>query len=95
MPLSTLTARWVNEELQHKTPEWMEPIQKIADLAMAFDSSSDIPGGLAKIKAASEEVGLPQFGKGSLVSGKSKSSQPKSGFGSQLPKEKKKRKKKR
>ncbi|MDJ0705930.1 MAG: hypothetical protein QNJ46_21895, partial [Leptolyngbyaceae cyanobacterium MO_188.B28] len=85
-------ADFTPEELRHKTPEWMKPIQKVAKL-IELGLPDEAPDAPAKMQTASEELQLPEFGKGSKRTGKSKSSQPKSGFGSQRPQEKKKKRK--
>jgi hypothetical protein len=85
-------ADFTPEELQHKVPEWMEPIKKMADLAAELAQSE--AASEMSAKANSKELLLPQFSKGSLGSGKHKSSKPKPGFGSQRPNATKKKKKK-
>ncbi len=82
-------ADFTPEELQHKVPEGMEPIKKMADLLTEFAQSKAASEMSAKTN--SEELKLPQFGKGSLGTGKPKSSKLKSGFGTQRPKKKKKK----
>ena len=83
------------EELQHKTPEWMERIQEMVDLAVELAPSDDVPSGLASIKKTSEELKLSQYSKESLVFKNPSSSQTKAGFGKRLPKKRKKKKKKK
>ena len=83
------------EELQHKTPEWMEPIQKIADLAFELIPPDDSPNALSNIKDTSGDLKLLQFGKGALALKKRNSSQTKSGFGEQLSKKNKKKQKRK
>ena len=80
-------ADFTPEELQHKVPEWMEPIQKMADLVT--ESAQAQAALRMSAKAGAKDLRLPQFGKGSLESGKTK---PNSGFGSQRPKKKKNKK---
>lgn len=80
-------ADFTEAELRHKEPEWMASIRAIAD-SQALSSSAVS----ATRKPTANRSKLSQFGKGSLSSKGRKSSQPQSGFGSQQPNEKKKRK---
>ena len=88
-------ADFTPEELKPPMPEGMESIGKIADLARELALSGDAPDAPAKIKAGSEKFKLTQFGKSERVSGKTKSSQAKSGFGAQGSKEKKRKRKRK
>ena len=74
------------EELRHKEPEWMDSIKAIA--ALRELSQKEAPT-TQKSTAIGSKLSL--FGQGSLSPKGRKSSQAKSGFGTQQPKKKKKR----
>lgn len=78
------------EELRHKEPEWMDSIKAIA--ALREQSQQEVS---ATPKLTADGSKLSQFGRGSLSTKGRKSSQAKSGFGTQPPQGKKKRKRKR
>ncbi|MGA7953993.1 MAG: hypothetical protein WCA07_10795 [Gloeobacterales cyanobacterium] len=82
------------EELRHKEPEWIKSIRKkLADRFPELTLFDDTPGLPTNKKAVTNESRLELFGKSGLAAKKSKSAQPKSGFGSHLPKEKKRKRK--
>jgi hypothetical protein len=81
------------EELRHKEPEWMKSIRELADRFSELIPFEGTPGLSTNIKAVTNESRLELFGQSGLAAKKSKSAQPKSGFGSQLPKEKKRKRK--
>lgn len=86
-------ADFTPEELRFTPPEWMQPLQQIAERIQASAPPGEIPHGPASTKADSAEFQLKSFGTGVLSPKKSKSAQPKSGFGSQRPKAKQKKRK--
>ncbi|MEO1389729.1 MAG: HEAT repeat domain-containing protein [Cyanobacteria bacterium J06634_6] len=78
------------EELQHEQPEWMTSIRAIADARTQLNSAAP-----ATRKSVENSSKLSQFGKGNLSLKGRKASQPKSGFGSQRPKERKPKERKK
>ncbi len=81
------------DELRHKEPEWM---QNIRNLTEGITGLTQIENGISlttNIKAVSDKSRLQLFGKGGQAVKKSKSTQPKAGFGSERPQEKKRKKK--
>lgn len=81
-------ADFTEQELRHKEPEWMDSIRAVGDARTQLNSA--VP---TTRKATVNDSKLSQFGKGSLSPKGRKSSQSKSGFGSQRPEEKKKKRK--
>ncbi|MGF1604333.1 MAG: DUF1186 domain-containing protein [Thermosynechococcaceae cyanobacterium] len=73
------------EELQFKQPEWMKPIQEMAATLELLSSHSP------KESAKSKGLSLPSFGPKGLSPINPQPLKPKSGFGSQQPKKKKKK----
>ncbi|MEM9218130.1 MAG: HEAT repeat domain-containing protein [Cyanobacteria bacterium P01_F01_bin.150] len=86
-------ADFTPEELQPKMSDGMEVLTEMVDLVKTLAEAETASKMSAKGSVQGSD--LLQFGKGSLKAGTSKSSKPKSGFGSQQPKEKKKKKKKK
>lgn len=86
-------ADFTPEELRHKEPEWMSPLRQMADLVGELAQPDNEPGAFASLKAASKDSKLKKFGQGALPAKRHQSSQPKAGFGTQRPKEKKKKRK--
>ena len=84
-------ADFTPEELQHKESEGMETLKQMADLVMEL-AEAEAASQMSE-KKMSKGSDLPEFGKASLKAKKSRSSKPKSGFGIQQPKGKKKKKK--
>ena len=79
---------FTTEELRHKEPEWMDSIKAMAALR---ELSQQEVSTTQRSKAVGSK--LSQFGQGSLSTKGRKSSRADSGFGTQKPKAKKKKRK--